>query len=143
MFLRPADLALMKKDMRGILASAEAVHISIQYQAPVGPVVVNEVYGVSSPSAWSTQTITATAIQKFIHPNNLKVTQWGILDAGDCIFYISPDVDLSGIPLDTAVIKSGNLNWQGVPLANRAFYESLEVLIGNQQFFQVLPAKLA
>jgi hypothetical protein len=141
-FLRPADLALMKRDMAGILGSAEAVIIFVEYQAPVGPVTENKTYGFSSPTSWQSMVVSSTAIQKFIHPNNIQIKQWGILDAGDCIFYLPPEVDLSGVPLGNAVVRTGNLIWQTVSLDNRGFQESVEVRIGGVQFFQVLPAKL-
>jgi len=141
-FLSAAELALIEQDHTDLLASEETSDIVVHYSTPLGPVVEHPVYHTKTASGYSSDTLELRALQHIIKPQNYNITRWGILTAGDAVFYVPPDVDLSVIPDDNAYIMAGGLRWQPVPRTNKAFYNYLVERIGNKQFVQAIPCKL-
>lgn len=143
MFLTPEENALMKLDFQQLLEASDAVNVTITYQVPADPVVIDPVYGTVEGDEWTTKTIKATAIQQFVKVRDYAIRQWGILELGDCIFWFSEDLDLSNINYDTAVFETGGVHWKPVPsgdLQKSSHYAIFRTQIG--QIGQVIPCKL-
>lgn len=141
MFLRPHEKSLILADYKRMLNSAEAMDLVIAHRVPVNP-VTNSVYGTTTADSWTTVEIETKAIQKLVHPKNEDILRWGILAAGDSIFYIGIEVDLASIRFDTVVINAGNELWYPVPRKEKQFYEHIAWRIGNTQVGQCIAAKL-
>lgn len=143
MFLTPEENALMKLDFQQTLESSDPVNLIIRYQVPNEPVVVDPVYGTVDAAGWVDKTIETTAIQQFVKPRDYAIRQWGILEVGDCIFWLSEDLDVSKVDFDTAVFETGGVHWKPVPsgdLQKASHYAIFRTQIG--QIAQVIPCKL-
>jgi hypothetical protein len=142
-FLRPSEANLVKRDYKELLASCEAVTLSIAYKVPVNP-VYDPVYKVTTADSWTNTVIAPSpkAIQQIVKPVHYEVLKWGILEAGDCIFYLPNDIDLSSIDYDTCEITAVNVTWIPVPVKRKEFWNYLIHRLGDSQIGQVIPCKI-
>ena len=141
MFLRPHEANLILRDYKELLASPEALVLTINYKTPVTP-VFDPVYQVYTAASWTNSTLTPRAIQQIVKPTHNEVLKWGILEAGDCMFYLLNSVDLSVINYDSCEIVAGGVTWIPVPVERKEFYNYLLHRLGSTQVGQVIPAKL-
>lgn len=142
-FLNPVEMNEIQLEFGRMLNSFESCDIMIQYKLPTGTTVEDAVYGDTISTAWTQHQITTRASQEIIHPRNIKVLDWGILEAGDCIFYIATTVDLTVIDeLQNAVIVCNGVKWLPVTRKLKAFYNYLLTRFGNGQVGQIIPCKL-
>jgi len=130
-----------------MIASAESADIEIHYKHLSGQSALDEVYGEYVDGTWVGLTIRAKAIQKIVKPKQEDVLKFGVLEAGDCIFYMNTDVDLTVIEHSETVrinVVNENTQWYVVPRHSfKPFYESIQLRIGNTPILQPLAAKLA
>lgn len=148
MFLRPEERQLMRRDGEELLNSAESIELDIHYKVPTNP-VLNAAYDTWTADSWTDAIFTPKpkAIQKIIEPNrHYDIVRWGLLEAGDCIFYFSNNVNLkgtiNGAMYDTATIVAAGVEWQPIPISRKEFYNYLLWRLGSSQVWQVIPCKL-
>ncbi len=146
-FMNSFEARLIRRDAKEmVLNSAESADILIHYLTISGA-TLDEVYDEWVGGVTLTGVIEAKAIQKIVQPKEEQVLKWGILESGDCIFYLDTSVDLTIIEHATTTkinVVNDSVEWIPVPRhANKGFHESIVQRVGNVVLFQPLPAKLS
>lgn len=146
-FLSPFEANLIRRDAKAMIASSESADIEIHYQHLSGQTTVDEVYGEYVDGTWVGMVIEARAIQKIVKPKQEDVLKFGVIEAGDCIFYLDTAIDLSVIEHSETVrinVVGEDTQWFVVPRHSfKPFYESIQLRIGNTPITQPLAAKLS
>lgn len=142
-FLNGIEASLIKRDYECMLAtSCHASVITGEYKTPVSP-VTDAVYGIKDAASWDTTYFTGKAIQQIVRKRDEDLLGFGILEAGDCIFYLQTGLDLSQGEEETLeIIDPGELRWIPVPRKQKIFQTYLLHRIGQTQVGQCLPCKL-
>lgn len=143
MFLSSYEANLIRRDYRWFLQSAETSAISIVYQKPVDP-TYDPVYDRTLSDDWETITEDTKASQKIITPADEEILKWGILQVGDCLFFLLETLDLYDYedhPITIRVHETPTL-WEVIPRASRDVYERLGFRLGNTQVAQLFAARL-
>jgi len=143
-FLMGPEILMVQRDFSALLSSPEATELDFVYSSGVGAATPDTVFGVVD-YANETQEITfpGRGIQEIVKPKDESLLKWGILEAGDSIFYISKDVNLDiGIDGSLEILGPNNVRWSPVPKNLKEFYNYLLTRLGNSQLAQVIPCKL-
>lgn len=143
MFLTETERNLIKRDFREFLDSHEPSDIIISFKTPTNP-QTDTVYGNVTADSWATETITARASQKILRPYDTDILRFGILEAGDCLFFLLETIDLTDLQYDSAIVKVKDTptEWNLVPRRYASFHDYLGFRLSNSQVSQVLPCKL-
>lgn len=142
MFLTAAEARQIRIDFNNNLNAAEASTITGYYSQFTNP-TLDEVYSVKDYDAVDLYSITGKALQHIVKPLDIRILSWGILDAGDCIFYFNKNLELNLEELETMYfVDPGGNKWNPVVRNNRAFTEYIRSRLGNTQIAQSVPCKL-
>jgi hypothetical protein len=142
-FLTKAEMNGMTGDFRQLLRSPESCDIEFQFRVPGGTVTKDAVYGNTTATTWSRGNLPCRAVQEIVKPRSVQILEWGILEVGDCIFYIDQDVDLTVIrQQQDVVIMCNNQTWVPQIAKLKSFENFLIMRFGNGQIAQVIAAKL-
>lgn len=141
-YLSGFEVELIVRDFECLLTGCEASTITGEFAEPVSP-VVDDVYGITDATSWDMSHFTGKAIQKILNEFDEKSLGFGILKAGDCIFYLSTSLDLSeGHPQTFEIIDPGGLRWVPVPREQNVYQHYLIHRIAQTQVAQVVPCRL-
>lgn len=141
-FLSPFEARLIRKDFKDFLKSSEPSDLIITYKVPVNP-IYDPVYDVTTGTEWTTVEIETRASQVILRPTSEEFHRWGLLRAGDALFFLDSAVDLSVADYKSVVlkIKDQTVEWTLVPMEYSKVEEYLGFRLGNSQVAQVLAAR--
>lgn len=142
-FVNGIEAKLIKRDFECLLASScESSIITGEFKTLNSP-ILDEVYGIQDADSIDTTYFTGKAIQQIVRKRDEDLLGFGILEAGDCIFYIQTALDLSqGEPQTLEIIDPAGLHWVPVPRVQKLYQHYLLHRLGQTQVAQVLPCKL-
>lgn len=142
-FLTGVEAALVKRDYECMLmSSCHSSVITGEYKIPTSP-VVDDVYKIVDASSWTAYAFTGHALQKIVTQQDERLLAMGIVEVGDCIFYLSTELDLEqGYPETLELIDPGEQRW--IPNLRRQGEAQRYLLhrLGETQVAQVLPCRL-
>lgn len=147
MFLSANEIALMQSDFSTLLNSPEATTVRFWSMRAADPLDSDDVFHVEDGELEEVS-FTGKAIQHFVKPQDEQLLKFGIVEAGDCIFFTSTDYDLQfsgcieGAVTIDAPYPDNSVSWTPVPRERKEFFNYLITRLGNNQFSQVIPCKL-
>lgn len=146
MFLRGPEANLIRRDAKEMItSSAESADLIITYRVPHGTPTYDHVYGGWSAEAWiPTMMSGIKAIQQIIKPGKDEdILKWGILEPGDCVFWIDVGIDLSSIDYQDARfhILNDSIEWVPVPRNLESFQNYITLRVGNNSVMQPIACK--
>jgi hypothetical protein len=144
-FLSSYDVNQIALDFEQSLKSRQGVDLKIAYREPVNP-VADQTYGGYTADLWVPKIIEPwpRAIQKIITSKNVETLGWGILKLGDCIFYLSPKINLAKLPVEyqNVTVETQGVVWFPVGKRMDNLHKNAVLNLGNDQIAQVIPCRL-
>ena len=141
--MTPLHIRQMQVDFARLLASPEASDFRAIILTMQGA-VLDAVFGmVDATSGVASAVMTGRCIQQIVKPRDKQILEWGILEVGDCILYLSNDMDLTLTENQSIYfVDPSNVEWTPVPVTVKGFENYLYTRLGNSQLGQVIACTL-
>ncbi len=141
-FMTMGEYSLVMQDYEMMLLSPEATPTWFNIIRKLGG-RKNDVYNHTEAFSVSEFSVSTPSLQQIVKPVDDEVLAWGILQAGDCIFYVSNNFNPGWQDTDEVYITTPDgLKWVPVPKTMDGFYKFIRARLGSSQVGQCVPAKL-
>lgn len=95
-FLAPHEIGLIRQDYRQMLASSDAIQVTLEYQSLLAGQVsaLDEVYHRETSRLETLRLTKLPCLFRIVHERNLRVLAFQIVEVGDAIFYFPETLNL-------------------------------------------------
>lgn len=147
--LSSAEIAQIKHDFESLLLSPEATPVTINYWHATEASNPDDVYDVDDAAKESVSVPDVRCLQHIVGHRDEEILDYGILHAGDAVFYFSVNLDLQspmeGKPVfedSIKIVDPDGIEWSPVLEDLGPLGKHLLTRIGGSQVAQSVAARL-
>jgi hypothetical protein len=151
MFLTPQEVNIIKADFKNLLLAYEATTIVLKFRTwESSSGNVHPIYKYMDGNIDPVEKIASiSAIQKIIKEEDLDILAFGIVQVGDSIFFVHPDIDFNipdgenqAVPDTLKIVDTSGIEWIPRLKKSEQLSNHLMTHIGDDQYAQAIPASI-